>query len=395
MNGKLGYQQPSEKSPFFDTVSDEVEEVSQILTGSDDLSAEVQFSRDENPIYDTVAASEAQTLLRNSSVTFRALNRSFKKNKIRQLEKDPPVKGKDDKVKPRNNKQTKPTPPIKKLPILPPAKAKHTSGTKSPGIAMETEPGTRHPALLYPAPRSSGVPKLVGMEVKQAEVLYEEAVPIRGALNDSKSPGITRLGAVELDEDSEVYGEMGDEKSTQLVVDHDYEEIELTPPLPLKSSLISKIGVVSSKSMSTSGDLYTNPEEMMPPPAPVRGNHRARIPSDSGVKGRECLAEDGEKKPPKVDVRPPKPPRAKRKKDLERRTVDESDGSKQRPRALKPGELLKVRQTAGILIHRCSCMTLLQDYSTLLRDFRIFFIKLPTGVIHIELVRRHRLYWSQ
>ena len=28
----------------------------------------------------------------------------------------------------------------------------------------------------------------------------------------------------------------------------------------------------------------------------------------------------------------------------------------------------------------------LQDYGTMVREFRIFFIKLPTGVVHTELV---------
>ena len=30
---------------------------------------------------------------------------------------------------------------------------------------------------------------------------------------------------------------------------------------------------------------------------------------------------------------------------------------------------------------------LLQDYSTLLRDYRVFYVKLPTFEIHPELVR--------
>ena len=52
-----------------------------------------------------------------------------------------------------------------------------------------------------------------------------------------------------------------------------------------------------------------------------------------------------------------------------------------RPRSPRPSTPLPVQSDRG------ECGPPVQDYATLMREFRVFFVKLPTGIVHPALVR--------
>lgn len=408
------------------TVRDEVEEISQFFTGSEDLSSEVQFAHRVNPVYNTRMASETQTLLRNSNVTFKSLNQSFKKNRIRWLDENapppspppaPPTKEKQnplqvlvkavgrkfsspfesesttgergrDSERGPSPEQTALMKPGKKLPLLPPmSKAKGNYRTVEL-VNSEPGPGTRseRPAV------ARGLNKSTDLTSATDSTGQDELAPSSLAAKPLSRPqrtGITKLGVVKMDEptSSGVYGQANGIRKPRVhpplpslpplippnndytaphqdgdVIEvEDYSEvfgkIKWTPPhsptdtrdestARLQGTITHDYEVIDMK-----GDEAT----AVKPPLPPGRIHRSRIFSDSvvyqdpsrsdalGSPGqRDAVTEKAGRKAPrrKFVPAPPKPPRICRKiKDSE-----DSDGTKQLPRLMKPGEILKVRK---------------------------------------------------
>ena len=332
-------------------MGDDPVELGEIL-GDPDLAKQVRWSQhDENPIYDEVAATEAQTLLRNSDVTFKSLNESFK----RQLEC-------------RDAKEKSPSP-----------------------VFEEQRGGMR----VSPSPLKS----------------TERLLTSSGQSNPQKVSGITKLGTVEMANMYEdLYSDAGQRESRSPVFQKCQKQ--LPPSVAKKTPLsvhpqITRIGT-TAKNLGHGGEgLYTNPEEMH---MASNGIQRHRLHSDSflgsnqrrvrvevghnevdgvndgamytipentlatGVRRRlksegdmvgkvypvkpvegVGAAEVGEEweiiEPQKVDLRPPKPPRIRKKGNKEPlqkvhrqvHAVEESGTTKQKARMMKPGEILEVR----------------------------------------------------
>lgn len=378
-------------------------ELSQILSNSTDLSAEVQFSRNENPIYDTVAASEAQTLLRNSSVTYHALNDSLKRN----------LKGK--RKANGTEKQSLQTKPAIKAPLLPVALRSNVGGrtgiTKVGVVRGDMDysevyggmggvniaPPRPNPPLVNlrqnkVLPPSPGVVKLGVADPNPNEQgdnapIYCEPLtqrispPLSSNSGQTslqpKPPGIRKLGTKKNgDCDDVFYSGVGGARDSP-------------PPPCSKQSLspnngrsgdsrpaITRVGV-SNGSMDERGEIYMSPEEMQQPPRtrphsetsrrhPEIGIFRSRVRSDSSVKvdhqpptgvignGERVTVQgvgvrgEGELvKPRRMNAPPPKPPRPWRA--TREPQAEETDAAKQPPRLVKPGEILKVECYANVL----------------------------------------------
>ncbi len=408
---------------IYSTVRDDVEEISQLFTGSEDLSTEVQFAHRVNPVYNTRTASETQTLLRTSDVTFKSLNQSFKKNRIRWGDdrSPPPVPTSAPPSKERQNPlqilvkavgrkfsssqsenevlspekgsralSPEPTGPVKfgrKLPLLPPpSKVKGHRKTGLSGELVNSEPGlgpqtTRSAALKEGLTKSSDV-------LGQTHHTSSSSSSVGKPLSRPSRPGITKLGVVKMNhhETSRVYGQV-DEPSkppfalrkhpslpppTATAVEYiapysdddniqveDYSEvfgrIKWTPPQSPTNTTDETAGPVQEvprrkEPSHDYEDIDMETEEVgvaRPPVPPARPAQfmRGRIHSDSVVYQDPShrgggVAEKGVKRPPQrtVVAPPPKPPRAYRKT----RDNEESDGARQQPRLMKPGEILKV-----------------------------------------------------
>ena len=284
---------------------------------------------DENPIYDVVAATEAQTLLRNSSVTFRSLNESFK----RQL------KCRDA-----------------------------TERSPSPVFESSEEQRTK----VSPFPLQSN-----------------ERLTSSGRLNAQRVPGITKLGAVEMTSlHGEVYSDAGQLRESPPPVLPRCQK-QLPPSVAKKTPLsvhpkITRIRTpVGDMERREGEELYTSPEEVH---RVSNGIDRQRLHSDSflgskprrvkvevGVDGvnagaiytipeatsiRRRLKSEGDTVeegvdvigPQRADLRPPKPPRIRRRENehpswkahRQVHVVEGSDSTKQKARMMKPGEILEV-----------------------------------------------------
>ncbi len=234
---------------IYSTVRDDAEEVSQILTGSADLSTEVQFAHKVNPVYNTRTASETQTLLRNSDVTFKSLNQSFKRNRIQwtddnpptpappappskerqnplqalvkavsrrlsqQSDSDAPTPGKG-KERPQSPNQRDHTRLGRKLPLLPPkSKAKQLSKSASSGELVNSEPGLG-PRIARLGVVKDNLSKSIDMYGEEDAPRHNHPPPsssVAKQLPRAPRTGITKLGVVKMDESeqSKVYGQMG------------------------------------------------------------------------------------------------------------------------------------------------------------------------------------------
>ena len=251
---------------------DDIEEVSKILGNSHDLSREVEFSREKNPLYNTAAASEAQTLLRNSNVTFTALNRSFKKNQSpdrsplssvsssADVRADPLVSGVE-----RQQQLVQTKPPGKRAPLLPPkpgrlsSMSSEPSSPRSPKLRTTAERKYEDAVELTRHPFPPSIPKKpaanqsqnhsaspiiarlwdTSTEVECAE--YSDPVELRRVLGKthapvaqpSRSSGITKLGATSMSEYTYVgvYGGAGESRKHR----------PSKQPQPIKSPGIRKL----------------------------------------------------------------------------------------------------------------------------------------------------------
>ena len=284
-----------EEEQIYDTVCDDLEEVSQILGSSHDLAREVEFSRDKNPLYDTAAASEAQTLLRNSNVTFKALNRSFKKNQstgrsplsstssdtgVRAERGSPLVNGIERQQEPLQKKQAKH--PGKRTPLLPPkpGKASSTSSLsslssepsspRSPVItkldtAMEMEGSSRAmyegAAELMRHPPPPPIPKKPAAKQRDS-IEYSDPIELRrasptggkiSAAQQSRSPGITKVGVASMSEYTYagVYGGAGEVRKVR-PPSKQLQPLGAAPAIP-KSPAIPPKEKRNSTSISPSG----------------------------------------------------------------------------------------------------------------------------------------------
>lgn len=138
-----------------------------------------------------------------------------------------------------------------------------------------------------------------------------------------------------------------------------------SPPSKGENPPIRKLGVITDSMELNPGteEIYQSTEE-------VKGQQQRGHKSSDGGKGM---------------VKPAKPPRRGKKAQAEQ---GQPDAAKQLPRAMRPGDTLKVsRGGVGVASYsRCHALCC-QDYSGVMRNFRVFPVKLPTGVVHMELVR--------
>lgn len=291
-------------------MSDDPTELSTIL-GDADLLKDVRWSQsDENPIYDLVAASEAQTLLRNSDVTYKTLNQSFKRQmKLRQAkEKSPPAPRRSG----GNGDQ------VIEISMFPPKPAERTNlnQPRLPGITkrLETNGSDRQTASPPPVPQRT---------YKQASSYAQPQIRIiTGAAVREVEDGYTN--PEELHPTSERHRFHSD------------------------SVVNSKPQVLRVKnSREVAG--YAIPEDVM------AVGMRRKLKSEGDLK-KALVEGEGETEeaggggePQKVDPRPPKPPRLRKRKEepfqkLQRRVeaVVGPDTGKQKARLMKPGEIFKV-----------------------------------------------------
>ena len=126
----------SERPSLYATVRDSVDVLSIILES--DLNSELSLSAEENPIYDANASKEVEICIRSCNATYKALNQSFKqsfKQKVHQVKTKstppPPLP-----PPPASNKQTNGG-QQKKVPLLPPAPSKPPPPWKPPPILVK------------------------------------------------------------------------------------------------------------------------------------------------------------------------------------------------------------------------------------------------------------------
>ena len=207
ITASLQEQEEQEEAPIYEDVPDEIEELSQILTNSNDLSKEVEFSRDENPIYDMVAASETETLLRSSQVTYPTLSASFKK----EMKK----KGKKPNILKRMSSALEDLSVGRKQPV-----SKRLSAS-SENVNVGRKPLSKQvssPVLTGGGKQRPPSPHSPQMKhaAKRAPILPPKRLSTSSEPRSTSptSPGITKLGVVaDSNYDSEVYGASNEVRS--------------------------------------------------------------------------------------------------------------------------------------------------------------------------------------
>ena len=299
-------------------MSDDPTELSNIL-GDTDLLKDVRWSQhDENPIYDLVAANEAQTLLRNSDVTYKTLSASFKRQmKLRQV---------------GEGKQ--------KSPVSVP---RRSGGNQDQSVSSKAAERTN-----LNQPHVPGVTKRVEMDGSDRLTASPPPVPQRTykQLPLYAQPQIgTATGAVSVREAEEGY--TNPEQLHILSERHRFHSDSVVDSKP------RVVRVENNREEFGSGDTegagYAIPENV------TAVGMRRRLKSEGDlmealVEGEgEAEAARGEGAPQKADFRPPKPPRMRRRKEepfqkLQRRVeaVVGPDTGKQKARLMKPGEIFKV-----------------------------------------------------
>ena len=297
-------------------MSDDPTELSNILEDTD-LLKDVRWSQhDENPIYDLMAANEAQTLLRNSDVTYKTLSASFKRQmKLKQV---------------GEAKQKSPVP------------------RRSGGNRDQILPSKAAERTNLDQPRVPGITKRVETDDSDRLTASPPPVPQRTytQLSSYAQPQIgTATGAVSVREVEEGYS--NPEQFHILSERHRFHSDSVVNSKP------QVVRVENNREEFGSGDTegagYAIPENV------TALGMRRRLKSEGDlmealVEGEsEAEAARGEGEPQKPDLRPPKPPRMRKRKEepfqkLQRRVaaVVGPDTGKQKARLMKPGEIFKV-----------------------------------------------------
>ena len=298
-------------------MSDDPTELSTILEDAD-LLKDIRWSQsDENPIYDLMAASEAQTLLRNSDVTYKTLNKSFDRQmKLRQAkEKSSPVIRRSG----GNGDQ------VIEISMFPPkaAERRNLNQPRLPGITkrLETDGSDRQTASSPPVPQRT---------YKQVSSYAQPQIKVTTGVREVED-GYTN--PEELHPTSER---------------HRFHSVSVLNSKPHIMRVKNSLEEVDGG--NTEGAGYAIPENFM------AVGMRGKLKSEGDLK--EALVEgEGETEetggggaPQKVDQRPPKPPRLRKRKEepfqkLQRRVeaVVGPDTGKQKARLMKPGEIFKVQ----------------------------------------------------
>jgi hypothetical protein len=339
---------PAPEPPIYDTLTPEedMQEIEDVF-GSKDLPMKVKYSCDTNPIYDTLAATELTSALNASNVTYHSFRNTLERRRSQQKPNVNQQKNKKKLPKARSQPQVISSPiPLSSSPPLPPSPhdyansellsllMKDMSPRASPTGQEESEPRREKPRKKSPSP-----PLTKAKSVSQIGVGGAKSGEKPLSVKPTPSCGYSRLehfqnkpGVVPPPQTGPEPNRSG--TTTDDDDEHEYAEVDQNPQR--KTKLTKKLSDFEKASWVP----VQNGGSSTPPPIPpLRG---------SDWEGKK--------------LGPPKPPRARQRweKKVERGSEGKSHKAVKRTDALR-------------------------DYSSLMKDFRMFHVKLPTGIIHTDM----------
>ena len=272
---------------MYAVVRDSVDDLSIILDS--DLSSELSISAEENPIYDANASEEVEICIRSCNATYKALNQSFKQSVKAKGQRvkatPPPIPPPPHSQHPANGGQPK------KVPLLPPAPNKPPPPHKPPPIFAKGGVNAKQNSAEA-QPNSGSTPAVVGGTGPAADVMTPHPFHV------PSKPKITKVSVSKATE--EVCGGVYLEslaKRRSMSVNKDTrpspniaDKVEGTPSSrvlsPVRREMGDKLNAIAENRMSKKSNSISE----MRPPKPPRAKKKAQSDDEVEVSKQPATA---------------------------------------------------------------------------------------------------------